>query len=174
MPVAAVAGRRDVMELCTRRSGRVKFEGGTYSAQELSLLAARTMLRHLIDDEQEIYDRLARLGKSLREGVERASRETGVPLFILGRPDGVLPGSSTVYVHSALEGAETPASPEALAERGNPLISERLFKSTLILEGVSGRTGLGGISMAHDDEHLQRTADALVRTLHRFKKAGLA
>ena len=40
MPVAAVAGRRELLGLCTREQHRVKYEGGTYSAHELSLLAS--------------------------------------------------------------------------------------------------------------------------------------
>ena len=66
MPVAAVAGRRDVMDLCTRRTARVKFEGGTYSAHELSLLAARSQLRHVREHEAEVYGRLSALGASIR------------------------------------------------------------------------------------------------------------
>ena len=68
MPVAAVAGRRDVLDLCTRRSGRVKFEGGTYSAHELSLVAARAQLRYLLENEEEILPAASRLSAIVPAG----------------------------------------------------------------------------------------------------------
>ena len=58
MPVAAVAGRRDVLSLGTRANRRVKFEGGTYSAHELSLIASRETLRFLIENEDSVYAEL--------------------------------------------------------------------------------------------------------------------
>jgi glutamate-1-semialdehyde 2,1-aminomutase len=50
MPVAAVAGRADIMSLAGR-SGDVRFSGGTYSCHPASLLAARTMMSWLSDHE---------------------------------------------------------------------------------------------------------------------------
>ena len=79
MPVAAVAGRADVMALCGREGGvRVAFSGGTYSAHPASLLAAKTMVSYLVEHEAEIYPRLAALGDQYaprhRGGVRRRGR----------------------------------------------------------------------------------------------------
>jgi glutamate-1-semialdehyde aminotransferase len=54
MPVAAVAGRGDVMALCGREGGsRVAFLGGTFSAHPASLLASRSMVSHLVEHEDD-------------------------------------------------------------------------------------------------------------------------
>jgi glutamate-1-semialdehyde 2,1-aminomutase len=174
MPVAAVAGRRDVLDLCTRRSGRVKFEGGTYSAHELSLVAARAQLRHLLDAENEIYARLATLGDRAREGVRRAAGEAGVPVVFTATPGGAISGSSLVMWHVTGEDAPPPSCPEELAERRHPAIGERLVKSAMLLEGVSVRSGLGAVSIAHGERELDDSADAVRAALERFRRAGLA
>ncbi len=173
MPVAAVAGRREIMDLCTRGSGRVKFEGGTYSAHELSLVAARTQLRDLMENEETIYARLGRLGSSLREGIARVSREFSLPLFILGGPGEVLRSSSFVPLHVGNEDDRIPECPEELAERRHPVIDERLLQSVLLLEDVSGKHGFGSIATAHTEEDLDRTLEGVRAALTRFRGAGL-
>ena len=47
MPVAAVAGRAELMKLAGRGGG-VKFSGGTYSGHPASMLASTTMMEHLV------------------------------------------------------------------------------------------------------------------------------
>jgi glutamate-1-semialdehyde 2,1-aminomutase len=173
MPVSALAGRRDVLELGTRRSGRVKFEGGTYSAHELSLVAARTLLRHLIDNEDEIYPALAAKGRKLRAGLSRVADETGIPIRVLGLAAGEIQESSLVYAHLVRDPTASVASPEDLAESGHPLVGERLLKATLLLESLSTRSGIGAISTAHTDDDLDRTLDAWRAGLARLRDAGL-
>ncbi len=172
MPVAAVAGRRQVLALCTRECGRVKFEGGTYSAHELSLVAAREQLRHVMEHEGEIYPRLGALGRRMRQGLARVSREIGVPLFLLGDDPDVLPQSSLVLAHPAREAnLPAPSCPEELLERRHPEIGERLLKSVLMLEGVSTRSGLGAISTAHTEADLDETLRRYARALERLREA---
>ena len=70
MPVAAVAGRDEVMALCGEAGGnRVAFTGGTYSAHPASLLAAKTMITYLREHEAEVYPRLAVLGERMRRAI---------------------------------------------------------------------------------------------------------
>ena len=173
MPVAAVAGRRDVLGLCTRESGRVKFEGGTYSAHELSMIAARTLLRHLLEHEQEIYPKLGHLGEHLRSGLRRLASEEGVPIHLLGVSEDIAPESSLVYMHPAREGTATPGSPEELAAGAHPLIGHGLLRSALMLEDVSGHLGIGAISTAHTEVDLDRTLQGVGAVFHRFRQAGL-
>ena len=64
MPVAAVAGRADLLALAGRGGGRrVKFSGGTFSAHPASMLAAKCMMQYTVEHEAEIYPRLAALGE---------------------------------------------------------------------------------------------------------------
>ena len=173
MPVAAVAGRRDVLDLCTRRSGRVKFEGGTYSAHELSLVAARAQLRYLLENEGEIYPQLAALGDRARRGVMRAADDVGIPIVVTAAPGGALPGSSLVMWYASRDGAAPPSCPEELAECRHPTLGERLVKSTMLLAGVSVRSGLGAVSTAHGKRDLDASVEAVRATFKRFRQAGL-
>jgi glutamate-1-semialdehyde 2,1-aminomutase len=173
MPVAAVAGRRDVLDLSCRKSGRVKFEGGTFSAHELSLISTRTMVRHLVEHEDEIYPRLSALGDRMREGIARVAAEAGVNIHTAGSGKHAATRGSLVFAHVMREGAAPPDSPDALAAGSHPLIGERLLKSTLLLEDVSTRSGLGAISTAHGEEHLDRTLEGFRAALGRFEDAGL-
>ena len=173
MPVAAVAGRRDVLDLSCRESHRVKFEGGTFSAHELSLIAARTILNHVIENEDEIYPRLTRLGDRMRSGISRIGEEAGICLRLAGAAAGDVGAGSLVFAHPVKDGSPTPESPEALAAGSHPRIDERLLKATLLLENVSSRSGLGGISTSHSEADLDRTLESYRAALQRFKDAGL-
>ncbi len=174
MPVAAVAGRRDVLELSARASSRVKFEGGTYSAHELSLIASREIVRFLVANEDRIYADLAAKGDRMRKEIGRIAAEAGVPVQLLDPREDRLAAGSLVFVHLVREEAAAPPScPEELIAAHHPLISERLWKSVLLLEDVSARTGLGAISTAHEDEHLDRTLEGYRAGFERVKRAGL-
>jgi glutamate-1-semialdehyde 2,1-aminomutase len=174
MPVAAVAGRRDVLSLSTRAAHRVKFEGGTYSAQELSLVASREIVRHLVENEATIYPELASKGDRMRREIPKIAEEAGVPVRLSGPAGGdVVPGS-LVFVHPVKEDAPDMTSPDDLVTWKHPLIGERLLKSVLLLEDVSTRSGLGGISLAHDDDDLTHTLNGYRAALKRLRDAGLS
>jgi glutamate-1-semialdehyde 2,1-aminomutase len=173
MPVAAVAGRREVLELCSRGSGRVKFEGGTYSAHELSLVAARTMLTEIDVHAAQIYPQLAARADSLRRGLAAIGRRLSVPLTILGAPQPPLPAGSLVMPHLLCDDGPPPRSPQELTERQLPGVDERLLRSVLLLHDLSTRTGLGGVSLAHDDDDVARTLAAFEAGLGRLRGAGL-
>jgi len=175
MPVAAVAGRRDVMELASRASKRVKFEGGTYSAHELSLIAGRTMVRHLVDHEPEIYPALAQRGATLRAGLEAIAAERRAPMWISGWPTDAVAGSSLAYVRFGRERGGRPQRPEEMVGpgRAHPAIDDDLLRAALLLEGVSVHNGLGAASTAHDDGDLAATLAGWRRAVDRFAAAGL-
>ena len=173
MPVAAVAGRRDVLALSTRDSARVKFEGGTYSAHELSLIAARTLLQHLESHGDRIYTELARSGARLSSELERLAGDAGVPVYLPLSSDPALPGSSLVFVHFMQRDATPPTCPEELARGRHPLIGECLLKSLLLLEDVSTRSGVGAISTEHTDANVDKTLEGYRAVFDRLKRAGL-
>jgi glutamate-1-semialdehyde 2,1-aminomutase len=173
MPVAAVAGRADVMQLATRASHRVKFEGGTYSAHELSLVGALALLRHLVEHEREIYDDLAAKGARLRPEIARVAGAAGVPVRVLDPPALPGRGSSLVFAHLVAGEAGEIHNPDDLAAARHPLVDERLLKATLLLEDLSTRTGLGSVSTAHTSADLRRTVDAWDAGLGRLRRAGL-
>jgi len=172
MPVAAVAGRRDVLALASREVDRVKFEGGTYSAHELSLIAARAMLLHLREHAATFYPKTFRLGEIAREEVRRAGRDAGVPLLVAGHDLDVLPGSALVLVHPVREAIERATCPEEILARRPPGVDGALLKSMLLLRDVSSRNGLGMISAAHTEDDLRTAGAALAEVLRRLRDVG--
>jgi len=171
MPVAAVLGRRDVLDLCRRAVGRVKFEGGTYSGHELSLVASLAMVRHLVDHEAEVYGELGRKGARLRARLAAVFAAAGVPACVTGDPEGGVPASSLVALHPGFPPERTD---DLLGTPGRyPWWGEALMKSLFLLEGVNTRHGIGAVSLAHEDADLERTAAACERVLGRLAAAGL-
>lgn len=173
LPLAAVAGRRDAMALAGRAQGRVKFEGGTYSAMELPLMASKTMLTHLKGEEGRIYPTLARRAARMRRELAELAAAAGVPLGVLAPPKVDGAGGSLVFAHVMGSVAAAPTSPEGLVSTAHPRISERLLKATLLLEGVSTRSGLGALSAAHTEPELARTLDAFRAAFARLSRAEL-
>ena len=176
MPVAAVAGRADVMSLCGRANShgrRVRFDGGTYSAHPLSMLAVKLIIAYLVAHEDEVYPLLAAQGDRVRRGVERIFTERGIPCKCTGYGNEAVPGSS-------LGAVNFPYDPDAELIRpdqvGNPAICdiglrERVLKLGLLLEDVNVSHGLGSTSTAHTEADLDRLLQAVERVAERVVKA---
>ena len=79
-PVAAIAGRADIMELCTR--GVV--HGGTYNGQAVTMAACVATLQRL--RRPGAYDGMERRGRRLMDGIRDALARAGVPAVVSGFP----------------------------------------------------------------------------------------
>jgi glutamate-1-semialdehyde 2,1-aminomutase len=170
MPVAAVAGRADILSWAGK-GGKVKFEGGTYAAHPASMLAGKIFMRHLIEHEATIYPKLFAAGARLRETVIKTFAEENIYARFAGDRNRDLPGNS---LHMLLfpfnEGGEL-NTPE---EVRNPavcdmLLSEKILQSGLLLENVFTVHGLGSNSAAHTDADLQLLGAACRRFARRVK-----
>ncbi|NOR15999.1 MAG: aminotransferase class III-fold pyridoxal phosphate-dependent enzyme, partial [Candidatus Aminicenantes bacterium] len=120
MPVSALAGRGEIMELCDSdapNNKRVKFEGGTFSGHPACMLAGLTFLRYLIEHEEEVYPRLGKLGDIVRKNIPRIFNEYGFNVKCTGGDSVVSPNSSVVGVHFLNVELDALVSPE---EVGNP------------------------------------------------------
>jgi glutamate-1-semialdehyde aminotransferase len=73
MPLAVLAGRADVMQLCDRHV----FFFTTFGGEALSLAAAKATIQELRD--KRVPDHLARQGRVLREGYNALACELGMP-----------------------------------------------------------------------------------------------
>jgi glutamate-1-semialdehyde 2,1-aminomutase len=147
MPVAAVAGRAELMKMAGRGGG-VKFSGGTYSGHPACMLAARTMMAHLESHAREIYPRLAVLGERTRRAVEAAFASEGLHAACTGDGNRVVPGSSLAMVHFPYREATRFRSPE---DTHNPdvcdvALSETVVQMALLLEDVFVVHGLGSLT----------------------------
>jgi glutamate-1-semialdehyde 2,1-aminomutase len=172
MPVAAVAGRKEVMDLAGRTAEpRVKFSGGTYSAHPASLLAAKTLMTYLVEHEDEVYPRLAELGERLRQTVVDAFGKEGVLVRCTGQPAGVLPGSSMFMMHfpyredTAFERPEDWFNPSLY----DMTLSHRIIDLALLLEDVFTLHSHGAVSMAHTEKDIEVLGEACRRAAHRIR-----
>ncbi len=163
MPVAAVAGRADVMAESGSATGRrVAFSGGTYSAHPASMLAAKTFLTHLAEHENEIYPRLGEIGSAMRAAFESAFADAG----ILARCTGDVPdldcGSSLVTVHFPLVETVVLDTPEAVfdPQRCDIELREKVLGLALLVEDVHLILAHGAASTAHTDEDVAFLGEA--------------
>jgi len=176
MPVAAVAGRADVLQLCGRAGGRrVRFDGGTYSGHPLSMLAGRLMVQYLTEHEDEVYPRLGAMGARLRQTIEQVFGEEGILVRCTGGPNQVIPASSLAFLQFPYHADVPMDRPDAI---NNPALCdvemrERVAKLALLLEGVFVVHGFGAISTAHTEEDLERAAEACRAVARRLHAAGL-
>jgi len=172
--VAAVVGRRDIMEGCeTGRGlrGRVPFDGGTFSAHSEYMKAGLVMLRHLVRNAGTVYPRLERSGRTLRTGVVAAFAAEGVPAVSTGAGNDAVPGSSMVMVHFPVDGARA-ASPGELHDgrRFHIRLREEALKLALLVHGVNVVHGGGAVSTAHGPADLARTIEAYGEAARLFRK----
>lgn len=177
LPVSAVAGKREIMELCSPQAPqpqRVKFEGGTFSAHPACMLAGATYIQYLIEHENEIYPRIGRLGQIVRQRIEEIFRENGFMVCCTGGDDQLEVESSLVGVHFLCQELTSLSSPTQVF---NPAVSDYLvreviFKLSLLEEGVNTFHGFGAISAAHSEEDIQQALAAVEKTARYWRKIG--
>lgn len=143
-PVAAVAGRADLMRLFG--DGTVN-HSGTFNANVMAMAATLATLRFL--KEESPYERIERVGRRLMDGLSDLARQASVPLRLQGLP---------VAFHASV-GPDVPVwdyrGLEALdAER------YRRLATRLVEEGVwaSGR-GIWYLSAAHGEREVEVTLE---------------
>ncbi|MCP3380225.1 aspartate aminotransferase family protein [Bradyrhizobium sp. CCGUVB4N] len=82
LPIGAIGGREDVMKVFDASAGRPLLpQGGTFSANPLSMTAGLTAMRYL---DHAAFAHLERLGDIVRDGIGRAISSRGAPLCVTG------------------------------------------------------------------------------------------
>ena len=173
MPVAAVAGRAEVMAEAGRASGpRVAFSGGTYSAHPASMLAAKVFLSHLAGHESEIYPRLGVLGDSMRSACESAFGEEGILARCTGAVDELDCGSSMITVHFPHNESITLDTPEAVfdPQRCDIELREKVLGLALLVEDVHLLLAHGAASTAHTEDDVDFLALACRKAAERITR----
>jgi len=153
------------------RGGGVKFSGGTYSCHPASLLAAKTMMRALVEREGEVYPRINALGEKARRAIEDAFRSEGILARATGDGNEAVPGSSMGAVSFPRDEATGCCSPEQIRnpELCDVELSDTVLQLALLLEDVHVVHGLGSISAAHTDEDIALLAEACRRVAGRIR-----
>ncbi len=81
-PLSAFGGRRDIMENLAP-SGPV-YQAGTYSGNPVSVAAGKSTLQSLKKRAGQLYPRLERMGRKLREGMREALDSMSAPAQVNG------------------------------------------------------------------------------------------
>jgi glutamate-1-semialdehyde 2,1-aminomutase len=155
-PLAAVAGRADVISRCDiRRAGQPDYTpvSGTLSGNPLAAAAGLATLAELRRDG--VYERLAALGDRLRAGLEEIGRRRGVPLRAAGHAAMFAP------IFSEVE----PTDAATLAKQDHRLAQR--FGARMIRRGVLLDRRVF-VSTAHTDADVAtalETADHVIATL---------
>lgn len=171
MPVAAIAGRAAVMNMCAKAGGKARVSGGTYASHAASLFAAKTMLEYLVAHEKEVYPKLATLGETLRRTTESVFAGEGIAVRCTGYPNAIVRGSSLAMPHFVYDPAHPLASPEDVNDPRvcDHDLRERVFQLALLCEDVHVVHGLGAVSTAHSEDDLRGYAVAAQRVARRLK-----
>ncbi len=175
MPVSAVAGRDDVMALCSpeaKAEERVKFDGGTFSAHPASMLAGLTYLQYLIKRESEIYPKIGKMGEKVRKGIEGIFDSYGFNVKCTGYGSSVAENSSVVGVQFLHEKVERITSPEQVwnPELCDIELREKIFKLAMLDKGFNIFHGFGAISAAHSESEIQAALDAVESIAEEWSK----
>jgi len=163
MPVSAVAGRADVMDLaCHELEKRVWFNGGTFSAHPLSLLAGKTMIDHLRHHETEIYPTLAARAERLRTGVEKAFADRGILARCTGHADRSVAAGSLVGLYFPVRDDFYASSADEMQDPNlcDVTLRDKALKVGMLLQDVYTMQGLGALSYSHTDQDLERVFEA--------------
>ncbi len=172
MPVAAVAGRAELMKLCGREGGnRVAFSGGTYSAHPAAMVAARAMLTYLVEHEAEVYPAIARTGAAMRRTIEEAFAAEGITVRCTGEGNSVVAGSSFAVPQFLYQTGQSPARPEDVNDpaTGDTVLRDTVLQLALLLEDVHVVHGGGAASAAHTAADVARLGQACRRAARRIK-----
>lgn len=172
MPVAAVAGRADILALAGAEGGnRVRFTGGTYSAHPASMIAAKTVMEYLAANEASVYPRLAELGDKTRRAMEEAFADEGILARCTGDPRGAFAGSSLGMLHFPYDEAQEFACPEDVYDprKCDVVLRDKGIQTALLLEDVHVVHGLGALSTAHTEAEVEFLREACRRAARRIK-----
>ncbi len=170
MPLAAVAGRREILEPAGR-SGHVRFSGGTYSGHPACLLASKSMLTFLSENQERVYPYINDLAARIRVIVEKSFAAVGLYARCTGTGDGTLPGSSISTVIFPYDPQHLCKGPD---DTLNPHVcdvqlSNRVLQLALLLEDIHVIHGLGSICTAHSEADLALVEEAFGRAARRIK-----
>jgi glutamate-1-semialdehyde 2,1-aminomutase len=150
LPLAAVAGRRDVMELANpRKKGAPDYvyASGTLNGNPLSASAGLATLE--VMQQPGTYDTLNAIGESLRAGLREIAGRLGIPAQVLGRgplANIYFTGEPVVDYRSGL--------------KSDSRITQQLGRGLLTRRVLTNLAAKMYLSLAHGEAEVQRTLQA--------------
>jgi glutamate-1-semialdehyde aminotransferase len=153
------------------RGAKVKFQGGTYAGHPASMLAAKSLLSYMVENESEIYPKLASIATKTRETVTQSFADEGIDVRFAGDRCDVVPGNSLHMLLFPYEEGLELSTPDQVR---NPSVcditlSEKVLQLALLLEDVYTVHGIGCTTAAHNEEDIQFLGEACGRAARRVK-----
>jgi glutamate-1-semialdehyde 2,1-aminomutase len=153
-PLAAIAGRRELMErYTTHPAGDVHF-GGTFNGNSAAVEAALATIEQLEDGQ--VHERLFALGERMRDGLREIARRVGVP--------AVVGGFGSLFVLCFMEG---PLETYEDVLRNDTALFMR-YRRELVARGVfemPESLGRSHISASHTEDDIDRSLAAAEEAL---------
>ncbi len=157
LPVGAYGGRREIMEMMAP-SGPV-YQAGTLSGNPLAMTAGIETIKAL--SQPDVYRQLENRAASLEQGIAGAATEAGVTLQI-ARVASLL----TLFFTGS------PVTDYDSAKQSNTGLFGR-FHHKLLENGIywpPSQFEAAFVSLAHSDEDIQHTIEAVAKALKHLKK----
>jgi glutamate-1-semialdehyde 2,1-aminomutase len=149
LPVSAIVGRKEILNLADTRAhdskpDRVWIGGGTFSENALCMRAGIATIGRLIERKKEIYGKISKLGKRLRESVDKQFNERGLRTQTTG-------AGSLFATHFLRSDQQQISSPEDVNSSDRD--KEKRYYFYLIAEhGIYFLPGhIGAISTVHNE-----------------------
>lgn len=163
LPIAAVTGRQDVLELTSAQPSdpdRAVHMSGTLNGNPLSCAAGLATLQVL--EREQGCEKMEALGSELIEGLTAIGSRLGIPLQVIGPPSFPEPIFGEVQVIDQQTYLE--CNRQAAAA----------FGLELIRQGVYARPGgRWFLSVAHERRHVEQLLDACTNALKSVRETGV-
>jgi len=153
LPVGAYGGKREIMELIAP-SGPV-YQAGTLSGNPLAMTAGIETLR-VIDEDPDFYDRLEKSCVSLEQGIRFACLSSGLK-YTLNRVGSMFTLFFTDAVVTDFGSAKT-SDTAKFVKYFNSMLEQGIYLPPSQFEACF-------VSAAHSKEDIERTIDAVSRSL---------
>lgn len=163
LPLAAVAGRRDVLELTVpdrADDGRSVYLSGTLNGNAIAAAAGLATLDVLVEEDGP--RRLVEIGGKLAQGFAECARKLGVPLQMIGPPAF----SEPVFGEGDVWNYRSYAASNRVASR---LFGIELLKRDLFVHPASKMY----VSTVHDDDQIETACRASFEAMRVIRDNGL-
>ncbi len=159
-PVAAVGGRRDIMELVAQ--GRVQ-HGGTYNSSPMVCAAAIAALE--VMGRPGFYEELLARGERLARGLVAIASDAGIPACWTGVGSLFQPWLGTAEPPTEYRSAQ-----RVVAQSPFPTFQAAMLERSIIIQPP--QEGLFLMSAAHSDVDVDHTLDVAAEVMPQVARAA--
>ncbi|MFH1821562.1 MAG: aspartate aminotransferase family protein [Methanobacteriota archaeon] len=163
IPIAAVAGKRDIMEPIVPKAGLA----GTFNANSVSMAAALATLRALKANDGQIYKHLYELGGAFKKGLKDATEDLGIKA-VIGGPEPMF-----AMAFTQLEEITNYKDWQVVVKEDASQKSRTVFERKLLDGGIFHVPNLASIffnSSTHTKEDVDKTIQAAYEAMKEVKK----